>query len=300
VRVAAVQMSSQAEVGPNLARMRELVARAATGGARMVLLPENFAYLGDEEGKRAIAESIADAPSPQDGPVVAALREAARAGGVWLVAGGMAEKSDDALRPYNTCAVFDPAGRLCARYRKIHLFDVDVGDGITYRESAATSAGGEPAVARVGGDASGAPRSGDRRDSPSDVGNPRSGTDTPVAVGLSVCYDLRFPELYRRLVDLGAQLLVVPAAFTLATGKDHWLVLLRARAIESQCWLLAAGQWGKHGKRNTFGKSCLIDPWGEIVAQASEGEGVVLGDVDLGYVEQVRAKLPSLRHRVLK
>ncbi len=324
MRVAAVQMSSQAEVGPNLARMRELVARAAAGGARMVLLPENFAYLGDEEGKRGIAEVIAVAPpSPGaeagDGPIVAALREAARAAGVWLAAGGMAEKSGDASRPFNTCALFDPAGRLAARYRKIHLFDVDVGDGVTYRESAATSAGGEPVVAQLvweaakgfaapgvweaakGFAAPGVWEAAKGFAAPG-VWEAAKGFAAPggaLNVGLSVCYDLRFPELYRRLVDGGAQLLVVPAAFTLATGKDHWLVLLRARAIESQCWVLAAGQWGKHGKRNTFGKSCLIDPWGEIVAQASEGEGVVLGDVDLAYLESVRAKLPSLRHRVL-
>ncbi len=278
MRVAAVQLSSQHELEPNLARVAELVAVAAGRGASLVLLPENFAYLGDEEGKRAIAEELhpmsPEAPG-SDGPIARALRAAAANGKVWLVAGGLPEKSADPLRPYNTCAVYAPDGRLFARYRKIHLFDVDLDDGASYRESAATSAGGEPVVAAL----------------------PMEGGE--LRVGLSVCYDLRFPELYRRLADRGADLLLVPAAFTLATGKDHWLVLLRARAIESQAFVLAAGQWGKHGKRLTYGKSCAIDPWGEVIAQASEGEGVITAEIDLDYLAKVRAKLPSLRHRVL-
>ncbi len=266
-------MSSQAELDANLRRMTDLVGAAAMRGATIVLLPENFARVGDEEGKRAIAESLTDSPSPSapDGAIVAALRSAARVSAVWLIAGGFPEKSEDPLRPYNTCAVFSPTGHVTARYRKLHLFDVDVGDGVTYRESAATCAGALPVVAEVG----------------------------PLRIGLSVCYDLRFPELYRRLVDDGAQVLIVPAAFTLATGKDHWHVLLRARAIESQCFMVAAAQCGRHGTRMTYGKSCVIDPWGDVIAQASEGEGVVTADVDLEYLEQVRARLPSLRHRVL-
>jgi predicted amidohydrolase len=275
MRVAAVQLTSQNEVGANLDRARQLVGRAAAKGARLVLLPENFAFFGDEEGKRAIAETIAIAPSASDGPIVAALRDAAREHSVWLVAGGMPEASADPLRPFNTCAVLAPSGELVARYRKIHLFDVELGDGASYRESAATSRGGEPTVVAI----------------PTESASLR--------VGLSVCYDLRFPELYRRLVDLEAELMVVPAAFTLATGKDHWQVLLRARAIESQAFVLAAAQCGKHGSRLTFGKSCLVDPWGEIIAQASEGEGVVVGDVDIDHLARVRQKLPSLRHRVL-
>lgn len=184
----------------------------------------------------------------------------------------MPEKSDDPARPFNTSVVVSPQGRAVARYRKIHLFDVEVGDGQVYRESASTSAGDGVVATPIGG----------------------------VVVGLSVCYDLRFPELYRELVDVGAELLTVPAAFTLATGKDHWHALLRARAIESQCWVLAAGQWGTHPRgRRTYGKSCLVDPWGDVVAQASEGVGVVIGTVDMERLASIRRSLPSLAHRRL-
>ncbi|MBM4375129.1 MAG: carbon-nitrogen hydrolase family protein [Deltaproteobacteria bacterium] len=274
MRVAAVQLSSQDDVRANLLQVSERVARAAAGGARLVLLPENFAYFGSETGKRAHAEPL-HVEAGNDGPIVTTLRSLAVEHGLWLLAGGMPERSDEPERPYNTCAVFEPNGRLAARYRKLHLFDVELGAAGSYRESAATTAGDEVVCVTVPG-------------------------EPALVVGLTVCYDLRFPELYRRLVDVGANLVVVPAAFTQATGKDHWLVLLRARAIESQCYVLAAAQWGRHGERLTFGKSCLIDPWGEVIAQASEGEGVVIGDVDLSYLADVRRRLPSLAHRVLR
>ncbi|MBI4952096.1 MAG: carbon-nitrogen hydrolase family protein [Myxococcales bacterium] len=266
VRVGAVQQNSQEDVRANLLRTGELVARAVGQGARLVLLPENFAFMGDEAGKRGIAEELAGG-----GPIVSTLRELAVRHAVALVAGGLPERSEDPARPFNTAVAFDATGTQVARYRKIHLFDVDAGDGVRYRESAATSAGSEPVVAELVG----------------------------LRVGLSVCYDLRFPELYRRLVDAEADLLTVPAAFTMVTGKDHWHVLLRARAIESQAYLLAAAQWGRHGPRQTYGKSCLVDGWGDVVAQASEGEGVVTGEVDLDYLADVRRRLPSLRHRRL-
>jgi predicted amidohydrolase len=173
---------------------------------------------------------------------------------------------------HNTCVVVNPEGFVTSRYRKIHMFDVEVGDGQRYRESASCAAGDKPVVASVAG----------------------------AAVGLSICYDLRFPELYRSLVAAGAEVLVVPAAFTLATGKDHWHVLLRARAIESQCYVIAAAQWGVHPKgRRTFGKSCIVDPWGEVIAQASEGEGVAVAPLDPAYLQHVRTSLPSLSHRRL-
>jgi predicted amidohydrolase len=267
VRVAVVQMSSQQELDPNLAQLGQLVGEAGQRGAELVLLPENFAYMGPEPGRREVADEL----DAGDGPVVSALRTLACRHGVWLVAGGLPERSGDPDRPYNTCAAFAPDGTLCGRYRKIHLFDVELNDGADYRESTVTTAGDEPVVLELAG----------------------------LKVGLSVCYDLRFPELYRRLAALGAELLVVPAAFTLATGKDHWHVLLRARAIENQAYVLAAGQWGQHGQRLTYGKSCIIDPWGEIVAQASEGVGVAVADVDLGLLAAVRARLPALRHRRL-
>jgi predicted amidohydrolase len=269
--VAAVQLSSQADVGENLDRAGVLVAEAARRGAGLVLLPENFAFMGGgEEERRALAEDL-DGARPAAGPIAARLAAMARAHGIWVVGGGMPERSGDRDRPYNTCVVFSPDGVLAARYRKIHLFDVELADR-SYRESASCSPGREPVTLSAAG----------------------------LGVGLSICYDLRFPELYRALSAAGAELLTVPAAFTVTTGKDHWQVLLRARAIEAQAYVVAAAQWGKHpGGRLTYGKSCIVDPWGEIVAQASEGEGVITAAVDRGYLARVRATLPSLQHRRL-
>ena len=267
LRVAAVQLNSQANVTENLAVCRRLVTEAARQGASLVVLPENFAYLGPESGKRDVAEAL-DAP----GPIQSALVEMASTAQVTLVAGGWPMQSDDRMRPYNACTVVDAGGKGAAHYRKIHLFDVDLPDGTELRESEATSAGGEVVVVQVGA----------------------------FRVGLSVCYDLRFPELYRRLVDLGAELLVVPSAFTLQTGKDHWHVLLRARAIEAQCWVIAAAQWGKHPKgRASFGHSMIIDPWGTVVAECSDRVGLIVADVDRAYLEEIRRRLPSLKHRRL-
>jgi predicted amidohydrolase len=264
---AAVQMSSQADVGENLDLASELLREAARRGAKIALLPENFAYFGDEGGRRAHAEVLA--PDAEPGPIGIRLASVARELGIHLIAGGMPERSDDPDRPFNTCAVFGPDGVLAAKYRKCHLFDVDLVER-PYRESGSTTPGDEVVAATMGG----------------------------LQVGLSICYDLRFPELYRGLSALGAEVLVVPAAFTVTTGKDHWHVLLRARAIESQSYVVAAAQWGNHPLgRQTYGKSCIIDPWGEIIAQASEGEGVITGIIDRAYLEQVRGSLPSLRHR---
>ena len=266
---AAVQMSSQADVGENLDLASELLREGARRGATIALLPENFAYFGDEAGKRAHAEELS--PDACTGPIAIRLANIARELGIHVIAGGMPERSADPDRPYNTCAVFGPDGRLAARYRKCHLFDVDLGER-PYRESAATMAGHEVVAAALAG----------------------------LQVGLSICYDIRFPELYRVLTALGADVLVVPAAFTVATGKDHWHVLLRARAIEAQAYVVAAAQWGKHPLgRQTYGKSCIIDPWGEVIAQASEGEGVITAIIDRAYLEQVRGSLPSLQHRKL-
>jgi predicted amidohydrolase len=266
ILASAIQMSSQADLEANLGRAASLVAEAAGRGAGVVLLPENFAFMGAEEDKRRIAEDL----DGTTGPIKAFLAATAATHALWLVAGGLPERSPDPLRPYNTCAVIAPDGRISARYRKIHLFDVDLADGSRYHESGSTSAGETPIVADVAG----------------------------VKLGLSVCYDVRFPELYRALSSAGAEALVVPAAFTLVTGKDHWHVLLRARAIEAQAYVIAAAQWGRHPHgRQTFGKSCIVDPWGEVVAQASEGEGTVTAWIDPTYLEHVRGKLPALRHR---
>ncbi|HEY2409281.1 MAG TPA: carbon-nitrogen hydrolase family protein [Polyangiaceae bacterium] len=266
VRVAAIQLESQADVSENLERAAVLVARAATAGAELVLLPENFAFFGPEADKRERAERLGDHAAPIQG----ALAGWARAHRLFVVGGGFPERSSDPARPFNTAAVFAPSGELIASYRKLHLFDVDLADGSSLRESAATSAGSEVTTFDVSG----------------------------FRFGLSICYDLRFPELYRALVERGAHALLVPAAFTLHTGKDHWHPLLRARAIESQCWLVAAAQWGKHpGERRTYGHSLVVDPWGTIVAEASDRPGFILADLDRAYLESVRRAVPCLTHR---
>ncbi|MFO0614180.1 MAG: carbon-nitrogen hydrolase family protein [Polyangiaceae bacterium] len=265
LRVGAVQMSCQDDLSGNLRKAREGIARCAARGARLILLPENLAYMGTEEDKRAIAEDL-----DGEGPIVKLLSEAARSEGVWVIGGGIPERSADPDRPFNTSVAFAPSGERAARYRKIHLFDVDIADGASYRESRSTSPGETVEDVVVDG----------------------------FRVRLSVCYDLRFPELYRR--GPAPDLVTLPAAFTLLTGKDHWHVLLRARAIENQVYVLAAAQWGLHPKgKRTYGKSCVVDPWGDIVAQATEGEGIVLADVERRRIDEVRAQLPCLEHRRL-
>lgn len=269
LRIAAVQLQSQEDVGQNLDRCRHWVRRAAERGAQVVLLPENFAFMGPEADKRALAEEMGDAGAPIQG----ALSSMARDNDVVLIAGGFPEKSGDPQRPFNTLAVYGSGGELRASYRKIHLFDVRLPDGSEISESVATTAGSEPLVLNVLG----------------------------YELGLSICYDLRFPELYRALADRGAEVLLVPAAFTLLTGKDHWHVLLRARAIESQCFVAAAAQWGTHPKgRTTYGHSLVADPWGTVIAEASDGPGMALAELDPQVIERVRTNLPSLRHRVLR
>ncbi len=269
--VAVVQLESQDRLDENLERAADLVARARRLGAEIAILPENFAFMGAEEDRRAIAEVVSVGPGGQaDGPIVRALRELARRERLHLVAGGMPEASGDPRRPFNTSVAVGPDGSVLAVYRKIHLFDVDVGDGQSYRESSSTTAGDGAVTVELGG----------------------------LVTGLSVCYDVRFGALYQALVDRGAEALTVPAAFTLMTGKDHWHVLLRARAIECQSWVLAAAQCGAHPRgRRTYGKSCIVDPWGDVVAQASDGPGVAVGRVERARVDAVRKSLPSLRHR---
>ncbi len=267
MRVAVVQLSSQADVRANLDRIAALVGRAADLGAELVALPENFAFMGESDAqKRAIAEALGD------GPISKMLSETARSRGIFLLAGGMPEASGDPDRPFNTSALFAPSGALLARYRKIHLFDVDLPDGTTLRESSACVPGEETIVSDVRG----------RK------------------LGMTICYDVRFPELYRRLLDAGAEIVTVPAAFTLTTGKDHWTTLLRARAIENQVFVLAPAQHGKHPRgRQTYGKSCIVDPWGDVLAQCGEGEGVAVATLDFDYQSRVRASLPALTHRRL-
>jgi predicted amidohydrolase len=273
ILVAAVQMTSRDDLSHNLARAGALVRRAAGRGARLIGLPENLAFMGPEEAKLATAERFElGRPREDAGPIARWAAELARETGGWLMLGGVAERTDEARRVHNAALVFDPQGELVARYRKIHLFDVSLADGTEHRESRCVAPGADTAV-----------------------------VDTPAGrLGLSVCYDVRFPELYRRLVEQGATLLAVPAAFTVPTGRDHWHVLLRARAIESQAYVLAPAQWGAHGHgRTTYGHALVCDPWGTVLAECADGEGVALAEVDPERLRAVRTQLPALTHRRL-
>jgi deaminated glutathione amidase len=264
--VAALQLNSQADVPQNLESCRQLVERAKRRGAELVLLPENFAFFGPEAEKRRVAEPLAA------GTIAQALRSMAKDHAVCVIGGGFPERTADPQRPHNTLLAVGPDGADLAVYRKIHLFDVELGAAGSYAESDATSPGSALSVAEVAG----------------------------FKLGLSICYDLRFPELYRALSQQGAEVLLVPAAFTLHTGKDHWHVLLRARAIEAQAFVLAAAQQGAHpGGRHTYGHSLIVDPWGTVIAEASDGVGLVTATLERSRLEAVRRSLPALAHRRL-
>jgi predicted amidohydrolase len=270
LRVGAVQMRSGSDLAANLATVRDLTGRAAADGAKLVALPECFSFLGRGEGdKLPIAERLEDG-----GPIVSALRELAVKHGVWMLGGGTPEiVPGDATRTWNTAVLVDPRGELVSRYRKIHLFDVDIPGGATLRESDATAAGDALVVADIAG----------------------------AKVGLTICYDVRFPELYRALVKQhGAEVLMVPAAFTAHTGAAHWHLLLRARAVEDQAWVVAPAQWGRHNeKRESYGHTIVVDPWGTVVAEQADGDGVVMATLDSATVEKRRTQMPCLRHAVL-
>jgi deaminated glutathione amidase len=263
IRVACVQLTSRADKAANLEKAERLVAKAASSGADVVLLPEKWNAIGGVDTLHAAAETI------EEGESVAAMRAWASGHGITLVGGSITERREGREKLSNTCLVFDPEGELAAVYRKIHLFDVDVG-GHSYRESEAEEPGEEPVVARLEG----------------------------WPIGLTVCYDLRFPELYRILALEGAELVTVPAHFTLYTGKDHWHVLLRARAIENQNYVAAAAQIGETvpGKPS-YGRSVIVDPWGTVLAQAPDEETVIVAELDRARMREIRAKLPSLANR---
>jgi predicted amidohydrolase len=260
-------MCSSDDLAANLRAAAALVAEAAGAGAELVALPENFAYLRREGTPIPCAQ-------PLTGPIVEALRDWARTHRLWLLGGSFAEAVPRSERVHNTSVLLAPDGSLAAVYRKIHLFDVDLRaqGGNSYRESATVAPGSEVVVA-----------------------------ETPFGgVGLSVCYDVRFPELYRALVARGARFLLVPSAFARETGRDHWEVLLRARAIENQCFVIAPAQWGQHSPdRASHGRALIADPWGVLLGVAPDRPGLVIADCDLAQQDRVRASLPALEHRRL-
>jgi len=269
VRVAAVQLVSGTRVDANLSAVQPLIAEAAAGGARLVLLPEYFCLMGRQD-----TDKVALCEADGSGPIQDFLAAQAREHGVWLVGGTLPLKAPSPDRVYNTTLVFDPQGRRAARYDKVHLFRFSRG-AETYDEAVTITPGS--AVASFTLAEPGAPS---------------------LKVGLSVCYDLRFPEIYRAMKE--PDLILVPAAFTATTGRAHWETLLRARAIENLAYVLAAAQGGRHENgRATFGHSMLINPWGEVVASLAEGPGVVIGDIDPQLIADSRAALPALTHRVM-
>jgi deaminated glutathione amidase len=260
--VALVQLDATGDVDANIERATALAGEAANAGARLVVLPEYLQFRGGDDGFLASAR-------PVPGPHTDAFADVARRHDVWIIAGSVAEASVDDSRPYNTSTLIAPDGTIAARYRKIHLFDVAVDHGPVDTESARVAPGAEAVVADVDG----------------------------VRIGLSVCYDLRFPELYRTLALAGAEVLAVPSNFTERTGRDHWEVLLRARAIENGAWVLAPGQSGGPPGQPAYGRSMIIDPWGTVVAQASDGVGIIHADVETDRVAAVRRQIPSLANR---
>jgi predicted amidohydrolase len=260
--VALVQLDATGDVAGNIGRATALADEAAAGGARLVALPEYLQYCGNDDGFRASARPI-------PGPFTDAFAEVARRRDAWILAGSLAESGGDPDRPCNTSVLIAPDGTIAATYRKIHMFDVAVDAGPTDTESARVTPGDTPVIADVDG----------------------------VKVGLTVCYDLRFPELYRTLALAGAEIITVPSNFTERTGRDHWEVLLRARAIENGTWILAPGQAGGPPGQPAYGRSMVVDPWGTVVAQASDGVGIVRADVETDRVAAVRRQIPSLANR---
>ena len=266
MRAAAIQLNSTGDKARNLETAERLVRAAAADGAELAVLPEKWNLLGDSAAQLAGAE-------PLDGPTISAARTWARELGIHLIAGSIAESVEGQEKAFNTSTLIGPDGELEASYRKIHMFDVEVG-GVVYRESDHHEPGEEVVSAELGDALEG------------------------VTLGLTVCYDLRFPELYRILAVRGATVITVPSAFTLDTGKDHWEVLLRARAIENQAFMVGANQVGEAPPHyRSYGRSAIVDPWGVVLAKAPDEECSVAADLDLELQDRVRATLPSLANR---
>ncbi|MCY4463774.1 MAG: carbon-nitrogen hydrolase family protein [Albidovulum sp.] len=272
MRATVIQMNSRTDKAANLAEARRLCSEAVKADKPdLVVFPEMMAFLGGSvKDRQASAERI------PGGETFETLRALAVEHGIAVHGGSFYESTEDSELIYNTTVAFDPSGNLIAKYRKIHLFDITAPDGVEYKESAVVGRGSEISTFDLGG----------------------------VRVGCSICYDIRFGELYRMLAERGADAIVVPAAFTLQTGKDHWETLLRARAIETQTYIVAAGQWGSYptpdGMRSNWGHSMIVDPWGHVVAQVSDTTGFASAFIDSEYISKVRSSVPVHRHRVLK
>ena len=266
---AVVQMGATSDEQANWETARHWIETAADRGAQFVTTPENTNYLGPHREKVKLAE-------PTSGRTCGRFAALARDRGIYLLLGSYNELSpeEDGSRCYNTSVLFDPQGEIAATYRKIHLFDVDVSDAVRFLESKTAVPGTDTVI-----------------------------VDTALGrLGLTICYDLRFPELYLKLARDGAEILTVPSAFTLMTGKDHWYPLLRARAIETQCYVLAAAQTGRHddrGLRHSFGHSVIIDPWGHVLADAGDAPGIAIAEIDGRRVAEVRRSMPVASHRRL-
>jgi len=267
-QVAAIQMTSGPDVAANLYEAGRLITQAAESGVKLVVLPENFCLMPMRDLDR-----LREAEQPGNGHIQNFLAEAARRHKVWLVGGTLPLTTDNPEKCRSACLVFNDQGENVARYDKVHLFDVELKNLETYTESATIEAGEKAVV-----------------------------VETPFGtLGLAICYDLRFPELFRQLSDMGAEILCVPSAFTSLTGSVHWEVLVRARAIENQAFVVAAAQGGFHvNGRETYGDSMIVDPWGRITNRLSRGPGVVLSELDLDLLGDIRKNLPSLKHRRLK
>jgi len=267
-QVAAIQMTSGPDVAANLFEAGRLITQAAESGSKLIVLPENFYMMPMKDTDR-----LHEAEQIGDGHIQNFLAEAARRHKVWLVGGTVPLTTENPEKCRSACLVFNSEGERVARYDKIHLFDVELNNSEAYTESATIEAGDKVVV-----------------------------VDTPFGrMGLAICYDLRFPELFRQLSDKGAQILVVPSSFTALTGSVHWEVLVRARAIENQAYVLAAAQGGFHANgRETYGDSMIVDPWGRVSNRLSRGPGVVLSEIDLDLLAGIRKNLPSLKHRRMK
>ena len=272
MKIAALQMVSTPDVARNLEAARRLIAQAAVQGARLIALPEYFCLMGRaDRDKLEVAEPPCAADGTGGGPIQEALAQAARAHGVWVMGGTLPLRCADPQRVRNSNLVFAPDGTLAARYDKMHLFRYDNGRE-RYDEGRVLEPGSAPVAVQCGA----------------------------LRVGLSVCYDLRFPELYRSLMEPPCDLIAVPSAFTYTTGSAHWELLLSARAVENQAYVIAPAQGGTHENgRRTWGHSMIIDPWGDVLGVLAEGEGVVIADVDAERLASVRSQLPALEHRRL-